>query len=75
MAHLFKQLNYEIALAHCNQLRLRVLVDQHFVADYAEANAIPFFLTQFDTEAFAKDYKVSTQVAARDLRYNWFYEL
>jgi tRNA(Ile)-lysidine synthase len=32
-------------------------------------------LTQFDTEAFAKDYKVSTQVAARDLRYNWFYEL
>jgi tRNA(Ile)-lysidine synthase len=31
-------------------------------------------LTQFDTEAFAKDYKVS-QVAARDLRYNWFYEL
>jgi tRNA(Ile)-lysidine synthase len=31
-------------------------------------------LTQFDTEAFAK-IKVSTQVAARDLRYNWFYEL
>jgi tRNA(Ile)-lysidine synthase len=25
--------------------------------------------------AFAKDYKLSTQVAARDLRYNWFYEL
>ena len=32
-------------------------------------------MTQFDTEAFAKDYKLSTQVAARDLRYNWFYEL
>jgi tRNA(Ile)-lysidine synthase len=75
MAHLFKQLN-EIALAHCNfQLRVKSFGDQHFVADYAEANAIPFFLTQFDTEAFAKDYKVSTQVAARDLRYNWFYEL
>jgi tRNA(Ile)-lysidine synthase len=24
------------------------------------------FITQFDTEAFAKDYKLSTQVAARD---------
>jgi tRNA(Ile)-lysidine synthase len=36
---------------------------------------LSIFLTQFDTEAFAKDYKVSTQVAARDLRYNWFYEL
>jgi tRNA(Ile)-lysidine synthase len=33
------------------------------------------FATQFDTTAFAKDYKLSTQVAARDLRYNWFYEL
>jgi tRNA(Ile)-lysidine synthase len=56
MAHLFKQLNYEIALAHCNfQLRGLESGDQHFVADYAEANAIPFFLTQFDTEAFAKD--------------------
>jgi tRNA(Ile)-lysidine synthase len=44
MAHLFK-LNYEIALAHCNfQLRgLESFGDQHFVADYAEANAIPFF--------------------------------
>jgi tRNA(Ile)-lysidine synthase len=44
MAHLFKQLNYEIALAHCNfQLRVREFGDQHFVADYAEANAIHFF--------------------------------
>jgi tRNA(Ile)-lysidine synthase len=44
MAHLFK-LNYEIALAHCNfQLRgLESFGDQHFVADYAEANAILFF--------------------------------
>jgi tRNA(Ile)-lysidine synthase len=32
-------------------------------------------LWPFDTEAFANDYKLSTQVAARDLRYNWFYEL
>jgi tRNA(Ile)-lysidine synthase len=32
-------------------------------------------LTQFDTEAFCQRLQVSTQVAARDLRYNWFYEL
>ena len=77
MAHLFNQLNHTIALAHCNfQLRgLESFEDQNFVQDYAEANAIPIFVTQFDTEAFAKDYKLSTQVAARDLRYNWFYEL
>lgn len=77
MAHLFHKLQYDVALVHCNfQLRgLESFGDQNFVQDYAEANEIPIFVTQFDTEAFAKDYKLSTQVAARDLRYNWFYEL
>lgn len=77
MTHLFQELNFDIALAHCNfQLRgLESFEDQNFVQQYAQENEIPLFVTQFDTEAFAKDYKLSTQVAARDLRYNWFYEL
>lgn len=77
LVHLFYQLNYTIALAHCNfQLRgLESFGDQNFVQEYADANEIPLFLTQFDTEAFANDYKLSTQIAARELRYNWFYEL
>ncbi|UQD56721.1 tRNA lysidine(34) synthetase TilS [Flavobacterium sp. K5-23] len=77
MVHLFQSLNCEMALAHCNfQLRgLESFGDQNFVQEYAETNDIPLFVTQFDTQAFANDYKLSTQVAARDLRYNWFYEL
>ena len=77
LLHLFQKLKYDIAIAHCNfQLRgVESFGDQKFVKDYAEVNGIPFFVTQFDTEAFAKDYKLSTQVAARMLRYNWFYEL
>lgn len=77
MAHLFNKLEYEVALVHCNfQLRgMESFGDQNFVQEYAEVNEIPIFVTQFDTQAFAKDYKLSTQVAARDLRYNWFYEL
>ncbi|HTG65777.1 MAG TPA: tRNA lysidine(34) synthetase TilS [Flavobacterium sp.] len=77
LVHLFSELKYSIALAHCNfQLRgLESFGDQNFVEEYANANEIPFFLTQFDTEAFANDYKLSTQIAARELRYNWFYEL
>ncbi len=77
LLHLFKNLNYEIAIAHCNfQLRgLESFEDQNFVHDYAVANEIPIFVTQFDTENFAKDYKLSTQVAARNLRYDWFHEL
>jgi tRNA(Ile)-lysidine synthase len=77
MAHLFHQLKFDVALAHCNfQLRgLESFGDQNFVQDFADANNLPLFVTQFDTLAFANDYKLSTQVAARDLRYNWFYEL
>ncbi|WP_300566743.1 tRNA lysidine(34) synthetase TilS [Flavobacterium sp.] len=77
LVHLFQQLEYEIALAHCNfQLRgLESFGDQTFVQEYADANSIPIYTTLFDTEAFAKDYKLSTQIAARELRYNWFYEL
>ena len=77
MVDLLKKLSFDLAIAHCNfQLRgLESFGDQNFVQNYAETNDIKLFLTQFDTEAFAKDYKLSTQVAARELRYNWFYEL
>jgi tRNA(Ile)-lysidine synthase len=77
LLHLFQQLNFEIAIAHCNfQLRgIESFGDQNFVQEYADANKTAVFITQFDTTAFANDYKLSTQVAARELRYNWFYEL
>ena len=77
LLHLFQQLPYEIAVLHCNfQLRgMESFGDQDFIQKYCDQNNIPFFTTQFDTDAFAKDYKLSTQVAARELRYNWFYEL
>ncbi|CAN1563544.1 MesJ tRNA(Ile)-lysidine synthase MesJ [Flavobacteriaceae bacterium] len=77
LLHLFQELHYDISIAHCNfQLRgVESFGDQKFIQDYADVNEIPVFVTQFDTDAFAKDYKLSTQVAARELRYNWFYEL
>ena len=76
LVHLMQQLNYEIVVLHCNfQLRgLESFGDQQFIQEYSNMNAIPFVFTQFDTEAFATDFKVSTQVAARELRYSWFYE-
>ena len=76
LVHLFQQLDYEIVVLHCNfQLRgLESFGDQQFIQEYTSQNGIPFSFTQFDTEAFAKDYKLSTQLAARELRYSWFYE-
>lgn len=76
LLHLFQQLDYEIMVLHCNfQLRgLESFGDQQFIQDYTSQNNIPLSFTQFDTETFAKDYKLSTQLAARELRYSWFYE-
>jgi tRNA(Ile)-lysidine synthase len=77
LLHLLEQLPYEIAVLHCNfQLRgLESFGDQEFIQNYCGQHNISFFTTQFDTKSFAEDYKLSTQVAARELRYSWFYEL
>jgi tRNA(Ile)-lysidine synthase len=77
LADLFRLLPFEIAIAHCNfNLRDKESAgDQHFIENYAVKNKIPIFVAQFDTLTFATDYKLSIQVAARQLRYNWFYEL
>ncbi len=77
MVHLFEKLKFDTTIAHCNfQLRgIESFDDEKFVTAYAASNGIPIFTTKFDTKAFADDYKLSIQVAARELRYNWFYEL
>ena len=77
LLHLLSKMPFEIAVLHCNfQLRgLESFGDQEFIQNYCNQNNISIFTTHFDTEAFAKDYKLSTQVAARELRYSWFYEL
>lgn len=77
LLHLFQELNCDIAIAHCNfQLRgMESFGDQQFVEQYAQLRKIPLFIKQFDTEFYAKEAKLSTQIAARELRYEWFYEL
>lgn len=77
LAELFRKTKINFAIAHCN-FKLRNAesdLDQKFVENYCSQNKIPFFTTSFDTSAFAKDYKLSTQIAARKLRYTYFYEL
>ncbi|MEY4433889.1 MAG: tRNA lysidine(34) synthetase TilS [Bacteroidota bacterium] len=76
LLHLLQQLDYEIVVMHCNfQLRsLESFGDQQFIQEYTSQHAIPFVFTQFDTMSYANDFKLSTQLAARELRYSWFYE-
>lgn len=76
MLQLFMQLDFEITIVHCNfNLRGKESRgDQKFVEDFANAHDIPRITGSFDTKNYAKDYKVSIQVAARQLRYEWFNE-
>ena len=74
LAYLTHQLQLDIALAHCN-FKLRgdeSDADELFVNNYATKNNIPFFVTHFDTTQVAEKNKISIQMAARDLRYEWF---
>ena len=68
---------YNISLLHCN-FGLRgdeSDQDQAFVEVYAKTNNLPLRTIQFDTKTYAKANRLSTQMAARELRYNWFKDL
>jgi tRNA(Ile)-lysidine synthase len=77
MAHLFSQLSYETGIAHCNfSLRARESdKDEELVHRYADKNNIPFYSTRFQTKTYAKEMGLSVQMAARELRYEWFEEI
>ena len=77
LTHLCHQLKLNLALAHCN-FNLRGDEsdgDEEFVLQLAEDLDLEVFIESFETEDYAKTYKLSTQMAARELRYNWFEEL
>lgn len=77
LATLLKESGCAIALAHCNfSLRAEESDgDEDFARTFAQKLQVPFFSIRFDTLNYAKQHKVSTQVAARQLRYQWFYEV
>ena len=77
LVRILKELKFNISLAHCN-FSLRGIEsdeDEKFVISIADKLSIPIFNTKFDTKQFKEINKVSTQMAARELRYHWFDEL
>lgn len=77
MAHLFRESGWPFAIAHCNfQLRgAESDGDEDFVRDLAGAWDITFFSRKFDTKTYAATEGLSTQMAARALRYEWFEQI
>lgn len=77
LTHLCHKMKLNFALAHCN-FNLRgdeSDADEDFVLQLAEDLNLEVFIESFDTETYAKDHQLSTQMAARNLRYAWFNEL
>jgi tRNA(Ile)-lysidine synthase len=77
LTKLFSELNFDISLAHCNfQLRGEESnLDEEFVKKISQKLSNQIFTIKFNTKEFSKNQKFSTQIAARELRYNWFQEL
>jgi tRNA(Ile)-lysidine synthase len=77
MMDLFIRSGYDIAVAHCN-FGLRGNEsdnDQIFVSGQCEKGNIPFHCKLFETHEYSREKGVSLQMAARDLRYEWFNEI
>ena len=77
MSHLFSRSGIQAGVAHCNFcLRGKESdEDELFVKQWAGTQGMPFFGRGFDAKSYAATQGVSTQMAARTLRYAWFNEL
>ena len=77
LTHLLYSMKQPINLAHCNfQLRgAESNRDEQFVHALAEKWELPLQIEKYDTEQFALENKLSIQVAARQLRYDFFERL
>jgi tRNA(Ile)-lysidine synthase len=67
----------EIGLVHCN-FHLRgeeSNLDEDLVQEIAYKKGLPLYVKSFDTKQFAKENRLSIQMAARELRYNYFDEI
>jgi tRNA(Ile)-lysidine synthase len=77
MTDLFHRAGYTFSLAHVNfQLRGEESDrDERFVRELAAHYQAEIFINHVDTSGYAKRHRISIQVAARDIRYQWFNEL
>jgi tRNA(Ile)-lysidine synthase len=77
LADVLHRLGVPFAVAHCH-FGLRgeeADADEQFVRKLAKKYEVPYFAEFFQTKAFAEQEGISTQMAARTLRYEWFERL
>ena len=74
LAELLLASKFQIGIAHVNfQLRGNESDEnENFAKAFAAKHNLAFYSIRFDTEAIAATEKISIQMAARKLRYDWF---
>lgn len=77
LTHLLNKLDYDFSLAHCNfNLRGNESEnDEQFVVQFAKNIGVELHTVRFNTKNEIEKRGGSTQMVARDLRYEWFKEL
>ena len=72
-----KELGYRVEAVHCNfQLRgEESMRDERFCEELCQRENIPLHKVHFDTQSYADLHKVSIEMAARELRYHYFFQL
>ena len=76
LSTLLHQLKIPFSIAHCHfQLRQAADAEVDFLAHWAQEHGLAFFNKHFATKAYAEEHGCSIQMAARELRYQWFSEL
>lgn len=70
-------LKYHVEAAHCNfHLRGKESDrDEFFTTSLCNELSIPLHVAHFNTLAYAEERKISIEMAARELRYDWFAHL
>ncbi len=77
MLYLFQQSKLSFTVANINFKLRGNEADKEaiFIKEYCDKNNINLYQKEFSTEEYANDNKISIQMAARDLRYQWFDDL
>ncbi len=77
LLRVLSSLGYEVEAVHCN-FHLRGEEsdrDEHFCEQLCKEQNTPFHRVHFDTQTFANLHHLSIEMAARELRYQYFHQL
>ena len=77
LLHILHTLGYKCKALHCN-FHLRGAEsdrDQQFCETLCASLGIPLEVRHFDTFAYMEQHHLSVEMAARELRYNWWSDL